>query len=794
MPKVCSDNDRASKVLESSDDRKWWDGKCLARLKDGRYCRSKALPDCLYCGVHTGKFASHSQHLERFTADRTTSLPDEQRRERAHLESSQLTERRVLDEEFARRFGPIVQRRERVKRQKGEIQYREKEFRDEVSQFQSQERHVIDLLRLGWTQAANVYAHLYGDETPVEDAPDAIKDNFRRRRDGHPLWRPVAADELTLDTYDLYGTDGKWSVLSGAKMSLKKDSLIDLPTFPSVKWLSFSNFKSDDIGHANLEQILGAFPNLERLDMWFAQDLGLVPKPILGMTQLKYLFLDGNLLSELPSEIGNLTNLKLLSLGSNNLTSLPAAIGRLTNLEHLELGEKGTSPDHYISVYGAYGRCKGNRIKWLPQSVVNLTNLTYLNLYTHSSEGRFYGQESIRDFFGKTVEFSGEVDFRSPSEICNSWLNLGQLRELALVGTSPDEEEDGPSQEEIERFSQQLRTGLQDALSTIKSLREVPDKASGVIGEARHPFWTPELQRRALADFLADTQDVKSRVELSKHLQRIVSSLLERRGRGDRALLSPTELAKRLVKSFLTKLRAIVDVGREVPLALEEVLKEPDHPLLTVSKRREIVGKVQGVVTARTPRQKILTSFEEIVNSLVGRSAWESPRDEFCKTIAERFRQDPEYYKEIGSWAYCQLCGEELLDSDRSVTVNSCSQKCVFHTDCLSDILLEDDRSCPQCQGEIYKGFIERDECQFCGDTLTKHVYMEPYYFPNCRCGFHWQCLLELHRKLHLPKEIDRNSCPVCDPIFESKSTGVASDWHSLAFRDGQMPLYTWRF
>jgi hypothetical protein len=69
MPKSCSDSDQASKVLLPTDDRKWWNGKCLALLKSGKSCGNKALPDCLYCGTHTGKFASHAQHLEPFKDD-----------------------------------------------------------------------------------------------------------------------------------------------------------------------------------------------------------------------------------------------------------------------------------------------------------------------------------------------------------------------------------------------------------------------------------------------------------------------------------------------------------------------------------------------------------------------------------------------------------------------------------------------------------------------------------------------------------------------------------------------------
>ncbi len=91
---------------------------------------------------------------------------------------------------------------------------------------------------------------------------------------------------------------------------------------------------------------------------------GSIPSELGDMTNLKELYLDGNLLNgsipaelgnlenletlslvhnwivgEIPSELGDLTNLKSLTLNANKLTGqIPASLGNLTNLEELALG------------------------------------------------------------------------------------------------------------------------------------------------------------------------------------------------------------------------------------------------------------------------------------------------------------------------------------------------------------------------------------------------------------------------------------------------------------------------
>ena len=88
-----------------------------------------------------------------------------------------------------------------------------------------------------------------------------------------------------------------------------------------------------------------------------------LPTSIQRLTKLEWLYLDGNKLTELPSEIGDLRELRKLRVSNNQLVGLPTSIHRLTKLEVLYLvGNKLTKlPAEIVDL-------RGLRVLWVSQN------------------------------------------------------------------------------------------------------------------------------------------------------------------------------------------------------------------------------------------------------------------------------------------------------------------------------------------------------------------------------------------------------------------------------------------
>ena len=91
--------------------------------------------------------------------------------------------------------------------------------------------------------------------------------------------------------------------------------------------------------------------------MSYNQLVGL-PTNIQRLTKLERLDLDGNKLTELPTEIGDLRELRWLWVSNNQLVGLPTSIQRLTKLETLHLD--------------------GNKLTELPAEIGDLRKLIWL--------------------------------------------------------------------------------------------------------------------------------------------------------------------------------------------------------------------------------------------------------------------------------------------------------------------------------------------------------------------------------------------------------------------------------
>jgi hypothetical protein len=85
-----------------------------------------------------------------------------------------------------------------------------------------------------------------------------------------------------------------------------------------------------------------------------------LPGVVMRMTNVHTLWLNGNAISNLPSEISDLGQLQSLNLDNNNLAQLPPSLLLLTNL---------------VALY-----MNGNRLQAIPSGITNLTKLRTLSV------------------------------------------------------------------------------------------------------------------------------------------------------------------------------------------------------------------------------------------------------------------------------------------------------------------------------------------------------------------------------------------------------------------------------
>ncbi len=130
----------------------------------------------------------------------------------------------------------------------------------------------------------------------------------------------------------------------------------------------------------------GELPNLERIDL-SRNKFNAFPNAILGLTQLKYLFIRFNRgLSELPDNIGTLSSVLELDVSGNSLGTLPIGIKDLVKARRLNFSKNllNSIPKEIANIGGLeLLDLKDNRsLRSVPQEICDLNNTPGFLLYT----------------------------------------------------------------------------------------------------------------------------------------------------------------------------------------------------------------------------------------------------------------------------------------------------------------------------------------------------------------------------------------------------------------------------
>ena len=216
------------------------------------------------------------------------------------------------------------------------------------------------------------------------------------------------------------------------------------------------------------------------LSLWRNNLTGTLPPEVGNLTNLKDLFLSGQLRGPIPVELGNLSTLERLALRSNELTGpIPAELLRLTTLTSLSLtGNQfnGPIPAEFGNLINLRTLLlTGNQLSGtIPAELGNLTNLTSLSLSYNELSGTIPSELEHLTNLQRLVLGGNHLTGTIPSELGS----LTSLVELTLTGNQlsgsiPAELSKLTNLEELYLHENQLTGTIPIELSNLTNLNQL---------------------------------------------------------------------------------------------------------------------------------------------------------------------------------------------------------------------------------------------------------------------------------------------------------------------------------
>lgn len=306
-----------------------------------------------------------------------------------------------------------------------------------------------------------------------------------------------------------------------------------LPEGLNVKSLNLSANKL-----MNVDLVLTALQSSNSLEKLAMNDCDLrtLPAQIGLLSGLKELYLNNNLIAEIPDEIGNVKSLQLISLRHSEassakvkLSKLPASVDKLSNLQHLDLHNNSIQnlPGDFAKLSNLKHLDLGwNQLEGFPKEILSLTKLEYLNLALNNvvEIPEEIGKLSALKYLDASGNFF--VNYKMKIKVIPATLgNCIYLESLILRDNVIEElpsEIGNLKQLEILDLKDNLLSSLPSSLASLTSLKHLDLKANELVSLPENFANLTKLQHLNLAfNFNLNAADLSGKVGKMKWLRHV---------------------------------------------------------------------------------------------------------------------------------------------------------------------------------------------------------------------------------------------------------------------------------
>ena len=397
------------------------------------------------------------------------------------------------------------------------------------------------------------------------------------------------------------------------------------------------SFAQKDKTYKSLDEAFKTPTEVYRLNLdW--KKLGTITDSIEYLTNLTYLKISSNELTEFPKSICKLTNLTELDISWNKITSLPDCISNLTKLEKFDAGQNKiiSLPESLCGLTNLKELVvKGNKLKELPEAIGNLSNLEKFKISSNDLE-------SIPESFTKLTKLTSvdfDFDFNNYKTFPESITKMTNLTNIEEVRERYEqfmqeakyrverEEEERILKEKISHFKYELTFNPNDVMD-----KETSQFKNEKEGNAKLPWKVEEIYKylKTKSDFIYTAE--RYSLEEEKVTDKVdVGYKIDVKDNGEIESLMYNYSKKEYIKSggMFAELKDIISLDsiaptmKFMPLRFMTIFRVVDkQETITIGKKEYVCTPVEGTFMFEKMKYWMVTDQPGLIVKIVMESTY----------------------------------------------------------------------------------------------------------------------------------------------------------------------------